>query len=213
MIIIITVLVVVMFIFFVYSMYMFFVWYWMCHRIVYCISVHMIEQLLSVCLISLFQILQSYHHITERRKYVHEYERQKTFLEFFSKYIWWLSKGKFRLARSNKNHVESSEKKKNIKFSSKHFQQFSASFDFPWVSEFSTFRLSQIFNYWFPSVSASLYYFYQSPKHYNSSHWWSVQTRIVIVRCSSVFSLVYTPNSATLTLNYRLFIHVQVWWG
>ena len=113
-------------------MYMFFVWYWMCHRIVYCISVHMYrtkkKQLLSVCHISLFQILQSYHHITERRKYVHEYERQKTFLEFFSKYIWWLSKGKFHLARSNKNHVESSEKKKNIKFSSKRFQQFSASF-------------------------------------------------------------------------------------
>ena len=86
-------------------------------------------------------------------------------------------------------------------------------FDFPWVSEFSTFSLSQIFNHWFPSVSASLFFFYQSPKHYNSSHWWSVQTRIVIVRCSSVFSLVYTPNSGTLTLNYRLFIHVQVWWG
>ena len=86
-------------------------------------------------------------------------------------------------------------------------------FDFPWVSEVSTFSLSQIFNHWFPSVSASLYFFYQSPKHYNSSHWWSVQTRIVIVRCSSVFSLVYTPNSGTLTLNYRLFIHVQVWWG
>ena len=80
-------------------------------------------------------------------------------------------------------------------------------FDFPWVSEFSTFSLSQIFNHWFPSVSASLYYFYQSPKHYNSSHWWSVQTRIVIVGCSSVFSLVYTPNSATLTLNYRLIVY------
>ena len=43
-------------------------------------------------------------------------------------------------------------------------------FDFLWVSEFSSFSLSQIFNHWFPSVSASLYYFYQSPKHYNSSH-------------------------------------------
>lgn len=31
------------------------------------------------------QILQSYHHITERRKYVHEFERQNTFLEFFSR--------------------------------------------------------------------------------------------------------------------------------
>ena len=43
-------------------------------------------------------------------------------------------------------------------------------FDFPWVSEFSTFSLSQIFNHWFPSVSASLYYFYQSPKHYITHH-------------------------------------------
>ena len=173
------------------------------------------KQLLSVCHMSLFQILQSYHHITERRKYVHEYERQKTFLEFFSKYIWWLSKGKFHLARSNKNHVESSEKKNTLNSHPNVSNNSQASFliIFAWVSEFSTFSLPQIFNHLFPSVSASLYYFYQSPKHYNSSHWWSVQTRIVIVRCSSVFSLVYTPNSATLTLNYGLFIHVQVWWG
>ncbi|XP_074620831.1 cGMP-dependent 3',5'-cyclic phosphodiesterase-like isoform X2 [Acropora palmata] len=31
------------------------------------------------------QILQSYHHITERRRYVYEFEWQKAFLEFFSK--------------------------------------------------------------------------------------------------------------------------------
>ena len=31
-------------------------------------------------------MLQSYHHITERSKYIREFERQKVFLEFFSEY-------------------------------------------------------------------------------------------------------------------------------
>ena len=31
-------------------------------------------------------MLQSYHHITERSKYIQEFERQKMFLEFFSEY-------------------------------------------------------------------------------------------------------------------------------
>lgn len=31
-------------------------------------------------------MLQSYHHITERSKYIREFERQKMFLEFFSEY-------------------------------------------------------------------------------------------------------------------------------
>ena len=31
-------------------------------------------------------MLQSYHHITERSKYIQEFERQKMFLEFLSKY-------------------------------------------------------------------------------------------------------------------------------
>lgn len=31
------------------------------------------------------QILQCYHHITERQRYIHDFERQKAFLEFFSR--------------------------------------------------------------------------------------------------------------------------------
>ena len=39
-----------------------------------------------IYIIPLLQMLQSYHHITERSKYIQEYERQKMFLEFFSEY-------------------------------------------------------------------------------------------------------------------------------
>ncbi|KAJ7393021.1 cGMP-dependent 3',5'-cyclic phosphodiesterase [Desmophyllum pertusum] len=44
-----------------------------------------LEDTLSILEFTEQQLLQSYHHITERSKYVHEFERQKTFLEFFSR--------------------------------------------------------------------------------------------------------------------------------
>lgn len=43
------------------------------------------EDTLSILDYTEQQILQSYHHITERSKYFHEFERQKTFLDFFSR--------------------------------------------------------------------------------------------------------------------------------
>ncbi|XP_078368961.1 cGMP-dependent 3',5'-cyclic phosphodiesterase-like [Oculina patagonica] len=44
-----------------------------------------LEDTLSILDYTEQQMLQSYHHIIERSKYIHEFERQKTFLEFFSR--------------------------------------------------------------------------------------------------------------------------------